>query len=108
MADAGERSSSSRVYEYYIHIYKIYTRFDGGNSIFFPAIYLLFIEKISGKGGAAVAAVGELYTSNIEIDKNRGPAVANVNCTRAPYRVIGKYALKNRYPILLLPIPSFS
>lgn len=28
-----------------------YTWFDGGNSIFFPAIYLLFIEKISGKGG---------------------------------------------------------
>lgn len=78
-----------------IYIYKIYKRFDGGNSIFFPAIYLLFIEKISGKGGAAVAAVGELYTSNIEIDKNWGPAVANVNCTRAPYRVIGKFALKN-------------
>lgn len=35
---------------------------------FFPAIYLLFIERISGTGGPR-----ELYTSDIEIDK-RGPA----------------------------------
>lgn len=51
---------------------------------FFPAIYLLFIEKISGKGGAVV---GELYTSNIEIDNNvhgRGRDTGEAVGTRRP------------------------